>query len=303
MTASDLTTEGHLDVPGGRIWYGIAGDGDGIPLITLHGGPGSPHDYLRSLSELGTDRPVIFYDQLGCGNSLPTGPTQHLWTLERFIQELDVVRRHLAPDRFHLYGHSWGAMLGLDYALMTEGLESLILASPCLSLQRVRGELQRLRNELPESVRRVLDECEANGETSSAQYGVAAMSFYRRHVCRMNPWPAVLEASFARWGHEVYNAMWGPSEFHVTGCLSDYERLDRLSELTVPTMFMCGRHDEITPEATQAFQSHAPGSVLEIFEESAHLPQVEEPQRHTQVVRDFLQRVESELIGATETGN
>lgn len=291
MSPHELKPDGYLEVPGGRHWYRIAGPGRGIPLLTLHGGPGSPHDYLESMATLG-DEPVIFYDQLGCGRSdHPDDP--ELWCMSRFLRELDSVRAGLGLDRFHLYGHSWGTMLAVDYALAEpRGLCSLILASPCLSMTRVLADLGRLKEQMPPTILKVLCQHEQAGTTDSAQYQVAALAFYRRHVCRLSPWPAALERSLATWGHQVYTTMWGPAEFTVTGNLRDYDRTDRLHELSLPVLFLCGRHDEITPETTGWFHELCPASEFVVFENSAHLPQLEEPHLHTQVIREFLGRAE-----------
>src|SRR5215470_13623320 len=108
MTMAKRAREGFVAVEGGRVWYRIVGSGGGIPLITLHGGPGAPHDYLEPLAALGDERPVIFYDQLGCGKSdRPTNPK--LWRVERFVKELAQLRAALKIDRAHLLGQSWGS--------------------------------------------------------------------------------------------------------------------------------------------------------------------------------------------------
>ena len=145
--AIELTDEGYLSVTGGMVWYRVVGadddDDDGDPLVLLHGGPGFPSDYLAPLAALGQERPVVFYDQLGCGRSgrpIDGG----LWRLERFVAELDSVLAGLNVTRYHLLGHSWGAMLALDHALgRPTGLRSLILASPPLSLRRWRADAAR----------------------------------------------------------------------------------------------------------------------------------------------------------------
>lgn len=67
---ADVPKEGFVTVEGGKIWYRIAGkESSGIPLLIVHGGPGATHDYLLNLETLSNERPVIFYDQLGCGNA------------------------------------------------------------------------------------------------------------------------------------------------------------------------------------------------------------------------------------------
>ena len=164
------STEGFVAVPGGHVWYRKVGWGDLTPILVLHGGPGYPHDYLEPLEELAIDRSVVFYDQLGCGRSeRPDDPG--LWTVERAVLELAAVREALSLPRVHLYGHSWGTMLAVDYALTwPEGLESLILASPCIQIPRWIEDSKQLRKQLPTEVQQVLDHGEATGEIYSPEY-------------------------------------------------------------------------------------------------------------------------------------
>jgi len=290
-----MRREGFVPVEGGRVWYEIVGSGDAIPLLTLHGGPGYPHDYLEPLEDLSSDRPVVFYDQLGCGKSdRPTNPD--LWRTERFVQELAQVRSALGLNEMHLLGQSWGSMLATDYVLTgVEGVRSLVLASPPLSIPRWVEDMSRLRSLLPAEVQAVYDRHEAAGFTSCLEYQAAMLHFYKRHVCRLEPWPDCLERAVAELGLPVYTAMWGPSEFFVTGNLLDYDRTARLGEITIPTLFTCGRFDEATPESTTYFQSLVPGSELAIFEQSAHCAHIEERPAYLQLVRDFLSRAESAL--------
>ena len=105
--------EGFVAVPGGRVWYKVVGSGSGTPLLLLHGGPGATSHYLEPLSALGDERPVIFYDQLGCGRSDRPSDT-NLWRVERFVEELKMVRQTLGLRRLHILGHSWGAMLAAE---------------------------------------------------------------------------------------------------------------------------------------------------------------------------------------------
>ena len=107
MSRSDLATaEGYVTVPGGHVWYQVVGaDRPGVPLLCLHGGPGMPHDYLEPLADLAASRPVIFYDQLGCGRS-DRPADDSLWTTDRFVEELAVVHATLGLERPHLFGNS-----------------------------------------------------------------------------------------------------------------------------------------------------------------------------------------------------
>lgn len=285
--------EGFIDVTGGRVWYRVVGESGGLPLLTLHGGPGVPHDYLDSLAELADERPVVFYDQLGCGLSdRPDGLA--LWTVERFVEEVGQVVAALGLTRFHLLGQSWGSMLATDYALTTPpGLVSLILASPPLSIPRWLADADAYRAQLPAAVRDALDRHEAAGTLDSAEYHAATDAYYARHVCRADPLPEEMLRAIAATGHAVYAHMWGPNEFNMTGgTLRTYDRTPRLPELAVPTLFTCGRYDEATPAATAWYQSLVPGSEIAVFAQSAHLPHLEEREAYLATVKDFLRRAE-----------
>jgi proline iminopeptidase len=284
--------EGYIPVTGGLVWYQIVNPGKGIPLLTLHGGPGSPHDYLEPLKRLADERSVIFYDQLGCGKSeRPDDIT--LWQRSRFVEELAQVRDALHLEQIHLFGHSWGSMLAVDYALTKpDGLTSLILASPALSIPRWLNDMDAYRKSLPLAVQKVLAEQERNGTTDSEDYQRAAMEFYRRYLCRLHPWPELLKRTFAGEGSQVYHTMWGSSEFCMTGNLLQYDCTDRLGEIEQSTLFTCGRYDEATPETTAWYQSLLSLSELAIFENSAHMPHLEETERYLQTIRIFLHRIE-----------
>ena len=285
--------EGFIDVTGGKVWYRIAGSGDSIPLMVLHGGPGYPHDDLEALDELADQRPVVYYDQLGCGKS-DRPDDLSLWKAERFVEELGQVRRALDLGRVHILGHSWGSMLATDYALtQPKGLVGLILASPPISVPRWLEDAEKLKATLPREVQEAIARHEAAGTVDSQEYEDATMEFNKRFVCRLDPWPEVMSKSEAGMGTVVYETMWGPTEFYMTGNLADYDRSSRLKEIKVPTLFTCGRFDEATPESTTWYQSLLPGSEIAIFEHSAHMTHLEEPDRYIRVVRDFLNRAET----------
>ena len=288
------TREGYIPVPGGRIWYEINGAGQGnIPLVVLQGGPGMPHGYMQPLEILADERPVIFYDQLGAGKAdKPTDP--FLWTVERYVEELTLVWQGLKLEQAHIIGHSWGGMLATDYALTKpRGLVSLILDNSPLSIPcRVR-DVATCRAALPDDVKAVLDKHETAGTTNSEEYQAAAMLFYQRHYCRLSPWPDVFVNGFAEVNQDVMNTMCGPSEFTYSGNLKDYDRTGRLHEIVVPTLFLSGRYGLVPPHTSAWFQSLLPGSGLVVFEESAELLFLEEPEHYFQVVRDFLRRSES----------
>jgi proline iminopeptidase len=293
------TREGYIEVPGGRVWFQIIGSGNATPLLILHGGPGFAHDYLEPLEELAGERSIVFYDQLGCGKSdQPDDAT--LWRTERFVAELQCIREQLDLRRIHLLGHSWGSMLAIDYLLtLPTGVQSFICASPCLSTALWIRDAALHREALPRDVQLILNRHEKAGFINCPEYQGAALLYYKRYLCRLDNWPEALERSYLRLGGQVYDTMWGANEFWVTGNLRDYDRTDRLRELTVPTLFTCGRYDEATPETTKLYHDMTPGSEIMVFEESAHVPHLEEPEQYLSVIGDFLRKVELKLKSPT----
>jgi proline-specific peptidase len=290
--------EGFIPFRGQRTWYRIVGEPEApgkLPLLCLHGGPGIAHDYLEPLEGLAaTGRRVIFYDQFGCGNSpAPSNPGQ--WNVDLFVDELDVVRRELGLDRVHILGQSWGGMLAMQYALtQPDGLASLTIASSPASMPQWVAEANRLREELPPEVQATLLEHEAAGTTADPAYEAAVLVFYQRHVCRIDPFPDCLLRSVGQMidNPEVYHTMNGPSEFHVVGVIKDWDIVERLGEIRVPTLVTSGRYDEATPAIAETIQRGIPGAEWVLFEESSHTAHIEEAERYLEVLDEFLARVE-----------
>jgi len=284
--------EGMIDVPGGRIWYRCVGEG-GIPLLCLHGGPGHTHDYLEPFEDLADRRQVIFYDQLGSGSSDRPRDTA-LWTVNRFVRELEAVRTALGLRRFHVFGNSWGGMLALQYILdyQPPSLVSLLMSGSPASTRRFLEGCADLVADLPEDVQTVIRHHEVKGFTSCPEYVAAVSVFYRRHMCRLDPWPDAMERSFAEFNPAVYETMWGPSEFTCTGRLQDWDVFDRLGEIRVPTVVMGGRYDETRPDQLQDIHRAIRDSELLIFENSSHNPYHEERRLFMDKVNEFLDKVE-----------
>jgi proline-specific peptidase len=287
-----MATEGRIDVPGGRVWYRIVGEG-GVPLLCLHGGPGFTHYYLEALEDLADRRAVIFYDQLGCGRSdRPNDPS--LWTVERFVEELSVIRRALGLERLHLFGSSWGGMLAMQYVLdRRPALESLILCGSPASIPRWIRDCAELLCHRPADERETIRRHEQAGTTACPEYQAALLGFYREHVCRMDPWPPGLERSFAEAGADVYETMNGPSEFTVVGRLKEWDVTARLGDIHAPTLLTGGRYDECRPEHLEDMAARIPNSELEIIEDASHLCFAEQRESYMGVANGFLERVES----------
>lgn len=282
--------EGFLDVPGGRVWYRIAGTGSGTPLVLLHGGPGFTSHYLNPLAALGDERPVIFYDQLGSGRSTHTTDST-LWTIEAFVTELDSLRRALGLREVHLLGHSWGTMLGTQYVLAhpDAGVRSLILSSPALSAARWMTDADSLLGTMPDSIQRIVATHEEAGTFDSPEYQAAVNAYYERFVYRTPPGPDI-DSAFAGANLALYTYMWGPSEFTATGTLTDFDVTDSLGMIPLPTLFTTGEFDEAPPSTVREHASLMPNAEVAIIRGAAHLTMQDAPEENVRVIREFLRR-------------
>ncbi len=286
--------EGFIAVPGGPVWYKAVGEGPGLPLMVLHGGPGGSSCWFSKLEPLGSERPVIRYDQLGSGRSgRPDDPS--LWTVERFVEELHVVRQELGLEQMHLLGHSWGGALAAAYVLEkgTDGIASVVLSSPLLSTPLWIEDANYLRSLLPIDVQKTLTRHEAAGTTDSEEYQAASDAFYERHVRGGKRLDVPAECDGAPWNQFVYEYMWGPTEFRATGTLADFDVTDRLHEIDVPVLFLAGQHDEARPERIAEFQKLIPGSKLTIILDAAHGTLGRKPVEYRNIVENFFDEVEA----------
>ena len=291
--------EGHAPFRDYATWYRVTGDlaGPKAPLVVLHGGPGCTHDYVDSLKGIAaTGRAVVHYDQLGNGRSTHLRDKgADFWTVELFLDELANLTRHLGHRRRlprvrpvlgrHAGGgarrHPAGgpALAGHRQLPGLDGAVGRARPTGCASSCRRRCRRRCSRTRRP-------------GTTSTPEYTAAVRVFYDRHVCRVNPWPDEVARTFAAIEDDptVYMTMNGPSEFHVIGTLKHWSIIDRLDRIEVPILLISGRHDEATPATVQPYADHIKDVRWEIFENSSHMPHVEETERCLQVVGDFLDR-------------
>jgi L-proline amide hydrolase len=277
-------------------WYRVTGDlsSSMTPLVVVHGGPGCSHDYLLSLAEIAqSGRAVIHYDQLGGGRSthLPD-ESPEFWTVALFLDELDNLLEFFGiADRYHLLGQSWGGMLGAEHAIRRpEGLRALILSNSPASMALWASEAKILRSELPSEIEAALDRHEEAGTTSDPEYLAATQAYYDLHVCRVVPNPPEVVRAFEIMAQDstVYNTMNGPNEFFCIGTLRDWSVVDKVRDINASTLLLSGRFDEATPATVSPYFERIPDVRWEIFENSSHMPFVEEPERYRTVVEEFL---------------
>ena len=294
--------DGHVEFEGHRTWYRVVGEAEDpgrLPLLCLHGGPGSTWHHMEPYAQLAEGRRVIFYDQLGCGNSAVTeAHDPAMWTTDLFVREVAAVRESLGLERCHVIGHSWGGMLGMAYAItQPEGLASLVVESSPPSVPFWLKELDRLRVDLPPDVEATLRRHEADGTTDSVEYETTMMAFYDRHVCRVRPWPDWLQRTFDETAAnpEVYATMNGPSEFHVIGPLKDFDITGELDRIRTPTLLFCGEFDEVTPETVAQAHAGIRGSTFFVMQGCSHMSQAERPEATLGLVRGWLAGVEGSI--------
>ena len=286
---SATVSEGYVDYLGHKTWYRAAGDlaSDAIPLLALHGGPGSTHHYFAPLERLADERPVVVYDQLGCGGS--DRPQDVEWSVEVFRDEVDAVRAQLGLDQIHLLGTSWGGMLALEHVFSgAEGIVSLILSSTLASIDQWAAEQVVLRNALPREVVEVLDRHERSGTYDDPEYERALETYNDRHFYR-GPRPRVeLDLMDAEKAKDVYRTMQGPNEWTPTGVLRGWDVRDRLSDIDVPTLVIRGRHDMCTDAVAATLVAGIRGAREVVLEESSHTPVLEETDRYLDAIGSFI---------------
>lgn len=288
--------EGFASSRGHRTRYRVVGKSRSRrPLLCIHGGPGMTQEYLHPLEEMATTgRQVVFYDQCGCGGSESLAAGEE-WSLELFIDEIEAVRDATGLARCHVLGHGWGGMLAVEYALRhPAGLESLVLSDAVASVPQWREESAALVAAMPREVQASLREHARAGTMSDPGYRRAADAFFRRHLCRLKPWPGCLERSVesARAHPEARIALLGPSEIEPAGLLADWDVAARLDEISCPALVTSGRYGLAPPAVAASLYQGIPGCEWVVFEHSANVPHLEEPQRFLEVLDGFLGRVE-----------
>lgn len=290
MAIEEPGRSGFVDVDGGRVWWRLDGAGhhDRVAVVAIAGGPGCPHQFMLPFLELADERPVVLYDQLDTGRSdRPEDPAN--WRVDRFVDEVDRLRRHLGLERVALAGHSWGTIVAMEAALAElDGVVALVLASPIASMTRWSADGVELVGGLPRDVQDAVRRAEESRDFESAEFQAASREYSLRHTLRLDPRPDFIRERGGGFGEKLYVAMNGPSEFTVLGSLRDYEREDRLPDITVPTLITCGEFDGARPETCRHYASLMPNAEVAVFDGASHFTFVEKPEEYFPVVRRFL---------------
>ncbi len=287
-----MATEGsRLAVPGGTIWYRVVGGGSGTPVILLHGGPGLPSVYLKSLEALGDERAVVRYDQLGSGYSDKVQDTA-LFTVPHYVAELDSLRAHLGVERVHVYGHSWGSILALEYyRAHPEHVASLVLASPVLNMPAFYGNQRRLMAGVSEAAYRAAQLEEAGQPFDTAAFRAGVKEYMTRYSQRRVP-PTDRDSMRKLQNLAVTTHLNGSSMFTPNGLLKDYDATGFLPKVKVPVLYVVGDSDFAGPQLAKHFAELTPRARLVAIPASGHMMMWDEPEANVAAVRSFLREVD-----------
>lgn len=285
-----------VPVEGGSIYVRVNGslEGPRLPLIYMHGGPGSGHSGLLPLTALAGERAVILYDQLDSGRSdAPQNPAN--WRVSRFVDELEAIRSALGIARWHVGGGSWGGTLAIEYgARRPTALASLIVQSPLVSTRSWLADAARRRDEMPAQWQATLTACEGAARPASVQCDAADEAYLKTFVVRTDPDPRVRAyraAAPRNAGPMLYETMWGPTEFRAPGLLHDYDGEALLARLDGKrTLFLAGQYDEARPATVAAFAARAHGATFREIRGAAHSVFTDQPDAVLALLRPWLGR-------------
>lgn len=246
-----------IETPKGtfRVWTKRIGNHPTIKVLLLHGGPGLTHEYLEAFDSYFPEASFeyYYYDQLGSYYSdQPTEP--ELWELSRFVEEVEQVRQFLGlePENFYLYGHSWGGILAIEYALKyQQHLKGLIISNMMASIPAYNEYAQQvLMPAIASEVMLEIEQIEAQADYDNPRYmELLIPHHYVYHVLRMPPeqWPEPLNRAFKHLNPDIYVPLQGPSELGVKGKLLNWDRTADLAKIAVPTLMIGSRHDTMNP--------------------------------------------------------
>lgn len=288
-------TEKYIYYLGHKTYCRIVGEeSEKAPLLLLHGGPGSTHNYFEVLDRLAEEdnRQIVMYDQIGCGNSYLDG-CKDLWTMETWMGELKAVREQLHLNKVHILGQSWGGMLLLEYICKHEheGVKSIILSSTLPSSKMWEIEQYRMIAELPENMKAAIAEADAKNDYTGKDYLEAVDEYMLRHAAgKTSQFECVTRPKKS--GTESYVCGWGPNEFTPAGTLKDYDVTEYLSEIKEPALVIDGGNDLCTPYIAKYMYDRIPNSRWELFRDCRHMCFVEDNERYVELLKEWLKTVE-----------
>ncbi|MGY3749238.1 proline iminopeptidase [Vagococcus acidifermentans] len=286
-------TEGYMPYLGYQTYYRVVGENTGgkKPLVLIHGGPGSTHNYFELLDDYAEDgRMLVMYDQIGCGKSAVTGRPD-LWHQETWIEELIALREHLGLDEVHLLGQSWGGMLTIAYLCdySPKGIASAVFSSTLPSSQLWKQEQRRMITFMTEEEQAIIRHAEETEDYDNPQYLAVNAKYMVRHATdepdEHSPEPLRRKKTP---GTEAYMTAWGPNEYSPTGTLKDFNYVDKLKDINVPVLLTSGTNDLSTPLINKVMYDALPNARWELFAHSRHMPFVDEKELYKKILLEWL---------------
>lgn len=289
-----MMIDGYISYLEYKTYYRIVGplNSRKPPLLLLHGGPGSTHNYFEVLDRFAEEdgRQLISYDQLGCGNSYLDGHPE-LWNMDTWIGELQAVRKALNLNEVYLLGQSWGGMLLLEYMCRHEhdGVKGIVLSSTLPSSCLWGEEQARMIRQLPADVQETIRDATARNDYSSEAYKQAEALYMELHASG-KPGPDAPECLTRpkRTGRKSYVVGWGPNEFTPMGTLKNYDVTELLHTIDVPALIISGGNDLCTPYIAKTMFDRIPNARWELFRDCRHCCFVEDTERYIRVLREWM---------------
>lgn len=292
-----------IDTPSGAfdVWTKRTGNNPSIKVLLLHGGPGATHEYLEAFDSYfpGAGIEYYYYDQLGSAySSQPEDPT--LWELPRFVAEVEQVRQALGLDanNFYLYGHSWGGMLAIEYALAyPQHLKGLIVSNMMASIPAYNAYAEDVLMPTmdPQALAEIRSLEEAKDYANPRYEELLMEHHYVDHVLRMpaDQWPDPVLRAFAKINPDIYVPMQGPSELGASGKLVNWDRTESLSEIQVPTLVIGAQYDTMDPGHMEEMANAFPDGRYLYCPNGSHLAMYDDQQTYFEGLIDFIRDVDA----------
>lgn len=280
-----------------KVWTKKVGSGK-IKVLLLHGGPGFSHDYMECFDDFlpkeGIE--VYYYDQLGCGNSDVPADTS-LWNTQRYVEEVEQVRKGLGLDDFYIVGHSWGSLLAMEYLDKYQShVKGAVFSNMTASIQDYVSYTETLKNKLFSRQDLMLfDSLDRHQAYGSPQYTELLMNkLYTKVICRLplDQWPEPLTRGFKKANQTIYLQMQGVDEFHVTGNFKNWDFWSSLPNIKVPALVLGGIYDEMNPESMKKEGRLLPNSRTYLCPEGSHMAMYDDQQHYFGALLTFLKDVD-----------
>lgn len=289
-----------------KVWTKRFGNNPNIKILLLHGGPAMTHEYMECFETFFQQQGFEFYEYDQLGSYYSDQPTDSsLWTIERFVDEVEQVRKAIGADssNFYVLGNSWGGILGMEYALKFQQNIKGLLISNMVSSAPAYGKYANevLAKQMDPTVLKTIRDIEAKKDFNNPKYmELLIPHFYHEHICRLAEWPNALNRSLQHANNTVYTMMQGPSEFGISGRLAKWDITNRLKEIKTPTLMIGGKFDTMDPAAMEAQSKMVLNGRYLYCPKGSHLSMWDDQQVYMNGVINFIQDVHKGNMNATK---